>query len=119
MLNRAAVIIRCKQPFVDWINAADPDPEELVTLEDANEECSVYLVEVEDQAQLDEWLELNHDILFEDELDGWISDQALWPEDRSLALFHEWCTIELHTMVFDTGESPLVDDEVGGEDVEA
>ena len=26
MLNRAAVILRYKQPFVDWINAADPSP---------------------------------------------------------------------------------------------
>jgi hypothetical protein len=26
MLNRAALIVRYKQPYVDWTNAADPAP---------------------------------------------------------------------------------------------
>ena len=112
MLNRAAVIVRYKQPFVDWINAADPVPGHEVTLENVNEENHVYLVEVEDHEELNAWLELNHDILFEAELNGWYTDPALWPQDRSLALFKKWCSIELHTVVFDTGGSPLEDDEL-------
>jgi hypothetical protein len=112
MLNRAAVIIHYKQPFVDWINAADPDSSNKVSLDEANEETSVYLIEVEDQEELDDWLELNYDILFEEELNGWYSDPALWPQDRSLLLFKEWCSLELHSVVFDTGGSPLEDDEI-------
>ncbi len=94
----------------------DPHPTEVISVADANLEASVYLVEVEDRQQLDEWLELNHDILFEDELDAWVSDQSLWPQERSLALFHQWCAIELHTNVFDAGESPLVDDDLDDDD---
>ena len=114
MLNRAAVILRYKQPFVDWINAADPYPDAKApktTLADVNEENNVYLIEVEDQEELDKWLGLNHDLLFEEELNGWYTDPALWPQDRSLALFKKWCLLELHTMVFDTGGSPLEGDE--------
>lgn len=111
MLNRAAVIVRLKQPFVDWINAVDPDPGNRVTLDDVNEENNVYLIEVEDQEELDSWLELNHDILFEVELNGWYTDPALWPQDRSLAVFKDWCSLELHTVVYDTAGSPLEDDE--------
>ena len=49
MLNRAAVILRYKQPFVDWINAADPSPtSHTLTLAEVNQERTVYLVEVED-----------------------------------------------------------------------
>jgi hypothetical protein len=35
----------------------------------------------------------------------------LWPKDRSLATFKAWCTLELHTMVVDTGGAPLYDDD--------
>ena len=48
MLNRAALILRYKQPFVDWINAADPSAtSHALTLEEVNQEHTVYLVEVE------------------------------------------------------------------------
>ena len=46
MLNRAALILRYKQLFVDWINAADPSPtSHALTLAEANQEHTVYLVE--------------------------------------------------------------------------
>jgi hypothetical protein len=111
MLNRAALIIRYKQPFVDWINAVDPDPENAITLSDVNEDNNVYLIEIEDPEELDEWLELNHEDLFEDELNEWYSDPSVWPQDRSLDLFESWCKFELHTTVFDTGLSLLEDDD--------
>lgn len=111
MLNRAALIVRYKQPFVEWINEVDPDPENAVTFSEVNEDSSVYLIEVEDPEELDEWLELNHEYLFEGELSEWYSDPSLWPQDRSLDLFKRWCEFELHTMVFDAGSSPLEDDE--------
>ena len=50
MLNRAALILRYKQPFVDWINAADPSStSHTLTLAEVNQEHTVYLVEVEDR----------------------------------------------------------------------
>ena len=55
MLNRAALILRYKQPFVDWINAADPSPtSHTLTLAEVNQEHAVYLVEVEDEDELAE-----------------------------------------------------------------
>ena len=48
MLNRAALILRYKQPFVDWINAADPSPtSHTLSLAEVNQEHTVYLVEFE------------------------------------------------------------------------
>jgi hypothetical protein len=53
MLNRAALILRYKQPFVDWINAADPSASShTLSLAEANQEHTVYLVEVEDEQEL-------------------------------------------------------------------
>ena len=111
MLNRAALILRYRQPFVDWINAVDPSPSTAsLTLDEVNDEHTVYLVEVEDEQGLAAWLEANHEVLFERELDGWYTDPALWPKDRSLKLLKAWCSFELHTVVEDTGASPLEDD---------
>jgi len=113
MLNRAALILRYKQPFVDWINAADPSPtSHTLTLAEVNQEHTVYLIEVEDEDELAEWLAPHHEALFEEELRGWYTDPALWPRDRSLEMLKEWCSFELHTVVVDTGASPLEDDEL-------
>jgi hypothetical protein len=53
MLNRAALILRYKQPFVDWINATDPSSSlHPVTLAEVSRERTVYLIEVEDEEEL-------------------------------------------------------------------
>ena len=114
MLNRAALILRYKQPFVDWINAVDPGPTaHVLTLSEVNqEERTVYLVEAEDQEDLAKWLTHHHQEVFETELWGWYTDPKLWPPDRSLKVLEEWCSFELHTVVLDFGDSVLEDDEV-------
>jgi hypothetical protein len=112
MLNRAAPILRYKQPFVDRINA-DPSPaSHVLTLAEVNQEHTVYLVEVEDEEELARWLARHHQELFEEELNGWYTDPALWPRDRSLKTLRQWCSFELHSVVVDTGEAPLEDDEL-------
>lgn len=111
MLNRSVLILRYKQPFVDWINAADPSPTDTIALTEANEDNTAYLVPVEDEAELAEWLAVNGEILFEEELNEWYTDEALWPQDRSFSLLKKWCAFELHTVVRDTGGEPLIDDE--------
>jgi hypothetical protein len=112
MLNRAALIPRYKQPFVDWINAADPNPSpDTLTLAEVNQKHTVYLIEVEDEDELARWLARHHEELFEEELNGGYTDPALWPRDRSLKTLKRRCSFELHTVVVDTGESPLQDDE--------
>ncbi len=111
MLNRAALILRYKQPFVDWINAVDPSPTHTLSLAEVNQEHIVYLVEVEDEEELAGWLARHHQELFEQELNGWYTDSLLWPQDRSLKVLRQWCSFELHSVVVDTGSSALKDDE--------
>jgi hypothetical protein len=113
MINRAALILRYKQPFVDWINGVDPSADSPnLTLADVDHERTVYLIEVEDEAELAGWLTRHHEEVFEQELWGWYTDPALWPRDRSLKTLKEWCSFELHTVVIDTAETPLEDDDL-------
>ncbi len=112
MINRAALILRYKQPFVDWINAVDPSPaSHLVTLDEVNSERTVYLIEVEDEPELATWLKGHYREIFEEELFGWYTDPKLWPQDRSLKRLSEWCAFELNTVVMDFGDSPIEEDE--------
>jgi hypothetical protein len=91
MLNRAALILRYKQPFIDSINAADPTPSShVVTLAEVNQqEHTVYLLDIEDEEELRRWLARHHKLLFEEELSGWYTDPKLWPRDRSLKVLQK------------------------------
>ena len=112
MVNRAAVVVKYKEPFIKWINETDPpedDPE--ITLDMVNEDRTVYLISEEDGENLERWISLNYKVLFENELEDWITDESYWPKKRSKKLFHEWIEIECHTMLIDTGEGPIFDDE--------
>ena len=114
MINRAAVILKCKLPAVQWINDVDPyeEPSE-ISLDDANHDRAVYLIsdqDAEDDAVLQKWIKKNYGALFEIELEGWYTDESLWPSKRDLKLFYEWFDIECHTVVEDTVGSPIEDD---------
>ena len=115
MINRAAVILRYKDPAVAWINDADPsDTDGEVTLEAANEERTVYLISGEDaetRSILERWIRRNYRQLFESELEGWYTEVTLWPEDRSLSRFKEWFDVECHTVLVDTVGGVIFDDD--------
>lgn len=53
----------------------------------------------------------HHTELFDEVLKGWYTDPALWPRDRSLKMLQEVVFLRVHSVVVDTGESRLQDDE--------
>lgn len=110
MINRAAIILKGKEPFVNWINDADPTDNPDVTLTEINEECTVYLISDYDGENVDEWISKNYSVLFENELEDWYVDESLWPEKRDRATFDNWFSVEFHSMVIDTIGGPIVDD---------
>ncbi len=110
MLNRAALIISYREPFVQWINEADPAKKKpAITVEQANEDGTVYLISDEDGEAHEEWLALNFDTLFESELSDWYTNRSLWPANRDREMFDEWITVRCHTMIYDTLDEPLID----------
>lgn len=107
MLNRGVLIVRPKQPYLDWATQIDdsdlaPDPEG---------EQTVYLVpsfESDEEAQ--EVLEEVYETVFELELAGWSTDESEWPENRDFATFQDWFDIELHSVVEDLCDDEIVDE---------
>lgn len=113
MVNRAAVILKYKQPFIQWINDADPyNDNPGITFDRANNERTVYLISDEDADAFDEWLSLNYMILFENELEDWYTDESLWPKDRNRKIFDEWFNVECHSVLIDTVGSEIVDEDI-------
>lgn len=113
MVNRAAVILKYKQPFIQWINDADPyNDNPGITFDRANNERTVYLISDEDADAFDEWLSLNYMILFENELEDWYTDESLWPKERNRKVFDKWFNVECHSVLIDTVGSEIVDEDI-------
>ncbi len=113
MINRAAVILKYKAQFINWVNNADPhDDNPGITLESANQDRTVYLILEDDAEKLEEWVSLNFKQLFESELEGWYTDEQLWPQKRNRKLFDEWFQVICHSMLIDTVGNKIINDEI-------
>ena len=113
MLIRDLIVVRLKQPFVDWVNEADPYPDgSRMTLKEVNEDLPTFLVHDYAGEDLEGWLERYYQPLFEELLEQWYVDDALWPPDLTLELFKAWCDVEVHGMVFDLVDEPHIDDQL-------
>ena len=115
MINRAALLLRYREPAVVWINESDPYPEgRELTLDEVNEERVIYLIsegESESSLRAEKWVKANFRALFENELNAWYTDPSLWPSRLTYQLFQRWFDVEVHSMIIDTVGGEIVDDE--------
>ncbi len=116
MLNRAALLLRYKEPALVWINESDPYPDAReVTLDEVNEDQVVYLIreeELESSVGAEKWVKENFRALFENELNAWYTDPSLWPSRLTYTLFQRWFEVEVHSMIVDTVGGEIVDAEI-------
>ncbi|MGN6603609.1 MAG: hypothetical protein ACTHK8_14240 [Ginsengibacter sp.] len=103
-INRNAIIVKPKQPLLDWINSIYPEsPIETLNV------GTVYLVNSGDNVeQVERWLQKNFDNIFQNELNGWNTDEENWPEKRTFKLFKEWFNYEIHDMILDMEEDEII-----------
>lgn len=122
-LNRGLVIIRYKQPYVDWVKIAGDAPME-ISLQQANDDGDSFLLPTY-ESQIDpvdgtedaiKWVEKRWRMFFEHILESWILDETEWPQKRSLKMFREWFDIEYKSIVWDMGTEPLIVEEWDDED---
>lgn len=110
MINRSAVVVRPRKPFLDWVRACDDEGVPEVTLEEMG--STLYLVpDYEDPVDAQRVLKKVFAEIFCRELEAWFTDEECWPRDRSLARFREWFEIEHVEMVEDVGRGPIENDE--------
>jgi len=109
-LNRSAVVVTLKQPFLDWLHGADPTSLDLA-LEDISEPTIYLLPDCEDDRELVAHLRNYCGTIFQEELDGWFRDQSKWPADRDFRTFSLWFEYRAHTLLLDLCDSPLRHDQ--------
>lgn len=112
MINRCAVVVRAKQPFLDWLKALPDMVQPDMSLQDVNHEPHVYLLpEYELESQTNKLLEQFHDLVFEAELRAWWINPSDWPRDRDFDRFLQWFDIQFHSVVEDLVDAPLLNEE--------
>jgi hypothetical protein len=105
-VNRSAVIVIPKQPFLDWLHGGDPTSV-TITLEDVSQP-TIYLVpDCEEEQKLITHLRSYSTKIFEAELEAWDREQSRWPVDRSFKAFCQWFEYRTHTLVFDLCDTGL------------
>lgn len=98
MLNRGSVIVRPKQPFIDW--ALNLDDSGLAP--DADGEQTVYLIpEYDSDEHAMQILSLCFDEIFALELASWHLVEDDWPQKRTFAMFKNWFTLQFNSCVED------------------
>lgn len=115
-INRTVVLLGPKQPFLDWLNNVDPDDQAL-TVDDLRDDNEVFLIpQFNENSDSEKWVETRWSFLFEHMLMGWVDEEILWPQNRTLDMFREWFEIEIHTMAWDLSDEPLIVEDWQDED---
>jgi hypothetical protein len=111
MLNRGVVVVRPKQPYLDW--AARLDDSGIVP--DPNDEQTIYLIpSFDDEEEAWKILEKMHPSIFENELYEWHTDEGAWPKDRDFAMFKAWFEIKVYSVVEDLCDYEIFDEDEEG-----
>jgi hypothetical protein len=104
-INRSAIIVKPKQPFLDWLNNLYPNDE----MDDIRE-VNTYLVtdKIED---LETYLKKKFDKFFMMELEEWHTNKKEWPQKRNYKMFNLWFRVETSTMIYDLEKKPILKSE--------
>jgi hypothetical protein len=106
-VKRAAMIVKPKQPYLDWANSLGGDGVQIG--DDFMPEHTVYLVEdvTDVQWNVEAIIAPHVAAIFEEELGDWHGEEHDWPVHRDWALFQAWFDVEIHSMVLDLGRGRL------------
>ncbi|MCC2624949.1 MAG: hypothetical protein K0R14_822 [Burkholderiales bacterium] len=111
-VERSVVVIKPKQPFLEWVNNTFQDTPQPLTLDSIRIDCNSYLIpeidEIEDGVN---YIDDKFADLFALELASWTEDETLWPQAFTLKMFWEWFDVEVYPTAIDISEEHISDDE--------
>ncbi|MEA3479779.1 MAG: DUF6398 domain-containing protein [Bacteroidota bacterium] len=100
--DKAAIFVKPKQPFIDWVNKLDP--ENPMSLEDFFE-GNTYLVPDEEEdivepADIDLFMARYYIDIVENELSELWTNTDDWPDSFSFDMFKQWFEYHVSTMIY-------------------
>lgn len=111
-INRHALLIAPKEPFYEWVKKVNPQAASEIPEDPLAEDgATIYLIpEFESQEDALEWMEENFETFFESELYSWVDDDEQWPL-LSWEQFSKWFYVSYQSMVENTVEGPLLEED--------
>ncbi len=110
ILNRSAVLLRPRRPYLEWTKLDDAEGLAEGVFEALREEPCAYLVpDFEDDDERKEILREFWPALFEAMLSAGVTDEDRWPEGRTLEMVGEWFDIQTHSMIVDIYMDEAID----------
>jgi len=110
-VNRAAIVVKPKQPFIDWANHFNNGGPTL-TVESAREDPNVFLVdELDNDSEKQKIILKYYTMIFQHELEAWITDRDSWPSQLDLRTFRLWFDVHICSIVFDIAPDPLLQEQ--------
>jgi hypothetical protein len=104
ILNRSAIILTYKKPFIDWHNNLIPDMPYVENI--IGESVTTYLIpDFKDNAGA--VMKKYYKEIFETELFQISTDENDWPPKISLKLFYEWFSVEISGWIYDLDKKDL------------
>ena len=104
-VNRVAVLVKVKQPYIDWMDNLPDGSELIISAAKLNEKPYVLLLPIdENRPSVQKVLQKAKLKIFEQQLNAWCTDIDWWPKNRSVILFDQWFEIQIATTVFDLPE---------------
>lgn len=98
-INRTAIIIKPREPFLDWCAKLFPEEEDF-------DNTNTYLIN-EDIEDVDSWLNKGYEKIFIAELQVWTHIKKQWPQKRNYKMFKEWFYIDQSSMIYDFEMKPV------------
>lgn len=105
-INRSAIIIKPKQPFIDWLSNLYPDD----FFKEEMKEAAIYLVD-DNIDNLEKWLKKKFDKFFKLVLHDWHTNKKEWPQKRNYKMFTLWFRVEISEMIYDLERKPVLKSE--------
>ena len=108
-INRTAIYVGPKQPYVDWANSFD-DGGPTLSLDEAHG-VTFLIPDTYDETNFEKWLKRNFKEIFYQELDSWMRDPDFWPSKLTYKMFNEWFDVRVSGLTIDAGKGMIVADD--------
>src|ERR1039458_5284211 len=95
-LNRSAIVVRPKQPFLDWLHSADPTSRHLTLPDLLRSPGSISSRSVTRMPMSATSCE-KCDEIFIEQLAGWFTDETTWPTNLDFDTFCRWFDFQHHS----------------------
>ena len=111
-LNRNAITLKVKKPFVDWLNK---NPQIVIekdgpfTVAGLNQALPVFLIPDESEKNLPKLIEKMKPWLFATVLGKWTPNQTKWPSKEEIFIgFDDWFEVSVSSLLIDACEDDIL-----------